>query len=473
MSASTEPKFRWGATGTGWEELTPEVRQLVLASGARSWPDVQAGIQSFNEQWRPIRPPIMTAAMFAALHEVADRVLDLILQACQRRAGTVGELRRAIGVAEGEIALLDETESLTEDLLVAGRPDILLSGGVPKFVEFNIDSALGGAMDSDLIAARFAELYLADGITERVGLHAPPSSVDGRFEAIASWLGPVAERRIAMVMDLQASHANLVTAQQFLDLMAPVTARGVLAGLELVPYWLQWLELDDQRRLLAGGEPVAAVFRLFIPDKAPDCAGLRALESAIEAGTVRTFTSSATWLLTNKVVLAWLWQDLEQLRPTDRDLVRAHVPHTALLATDLMQNALARQQELVLKPGGGSAGTDVLLGRDASPEQWRQSLDRALERGGFLLQEYVESDLLSMDFVDIRTGALTREPVPWCFGPYQFGRVQCGGLVRMGFPGGGAVMNIDRGALLSGLAILPGDPAGRPGRVIGTADPGG
>jgi hypothetical protein len=60
-----------------------------------------------------------------------------------------------------------------------------------------------------------------------------------------------------------------------------------------------------------------------------------------------------------------------------------------------------------------------------------------------------------MDFVDIRTGALASEPVPWCFGPYQFGRVQCGGLVRMGFPGGGAVMNIDRGALLSGLAILP------------------
>ena len=109
----------------------------------------------------------------------------------------------------------------------------------------------------------------------------------------------------------------------------------------------------------------------------------------------------------------------------------------------------------MLKPGGGSAGVDVLLCGDASGEQWWAAVHRAVERGGCLLQDYVRSDLLSLDFVDLQTGAVVHQPVPWCFGPYQYGRVQCGGLVRLGFPGGGAVMNIDRGALLSGLAILP------------------
>lgn len=449
------PAYRWGSQGTGWDELAPEVRELVLATGARSWPQVQAGIQSFNEHWRPIRPPVMTEAMFKALHQVADRVLELILQACCRRARTAGGLRRAMGISEGEIALLDDAEPLTEQLLVAGRPDILLSGGVPKFVEFNIDSALGGALDSDLIAARFAALYQADGITDRVGLHAPPSSVDGRFQAIAQWLGPTADRSLAMVMDLAAPHSGLVDPQQFLDTMAPVSARGALAGLELLPYWLQWLRIDDQRRLLAGNTPVGAVFRMFIPDKAPDCEGLRALAAAVSAGTVRMFTSSASWLLTNKLVLAWLWQDLPELAADDQSLVRAHVPRTALLEAGSIEKAVARQSELVLKPGGGSAGVDVVLGRDVSPQQWRQALQRAGERGGFLLQDYVESDLLPMDFVNLETGELVSQAVPWCFGPYQFGRVQCGGLVRLGFPGGGAVMNIDRGALLSGLAVLP------------------
>lgn len=454
MSAPAS-RYRWGSPRTGWDELTPELQQLLLASGARGWPQVQAGVQSFNEHWRPIRPPIMTAAMFSALHQVADRVLELILQACQRRAATAGQLRRVMGVAEDEIALLDEAEPLSEQLLAAGRPDILLCGGVPKFVEFNIDSALGGALDSDLIADRFAALYAADDITELTGLHPPASSVDGRFNAIAGWLGETAGRRIAMVMDLAAPHAGLVDPQGFLDKMAPVSARAAVAGLDLVPCWLQWLKLDEHGRLLAGGEPVDAVFRLFIADKAPACPGLDALQTAMLAATVRTFTSSASWLLSNKLVLAWLWQDLEQLSEQDRELVRAHVPRTSLLDAASIEDAVARQNCLVLKPGGGSAGVDVLLGRDAEPAPWRQALERAVERGGFVLQEYVESDLLSMDFVNLQTGALTSQPVPWCFGPYQFGRVQCGGLVRMGFPGGGMVMNIDRGALLSGLAILP------------------
>ena len=456
MSASTTPPFRWGSPGTGWETLSKEVRELIVASGIRNWPAIQSGVQSFNERWRPVRPPIMTEAMFGALHQVTSRVQELILQACQRRAATVGELRRALGVAEGEIALLDEAETLGEDLLVAGRPDILLCGGVPKFVEFNIDSALGGALDSDMIAERFAELYLADGITDRIGVHAPPSSIEGRFEAIGAWLGPVRDARLAMVMDLAAPRSGLSDPQAFLDKFAPFAAHGAaVAGLALVPYWLQWLRLDEHQRLLAGDEPTPAVFRLFIPDKAPDCAGLRALETALLAGTVRMFTSSATWLLTNKLVLAWLWQDLPELSEADQALVRAHIPRTALLDAGLIEDAVARQQELVLKPGGGSAGVDVLLGRDASQQQWRQAVERAVDRGGFLLQDYVESDLLSMDFVDMETGEVVHERVPWCFGPYQFGRAQCGGLVRMGFPGGGAVMNIDRGALLSGVAILP------------------
>ncbi len=455
MTSSIEPPLQWGSPDTGWQSLPPEVRELILASGERGWSTVQAGVQSWNEQWRAIRPPIMTAELFAAFHEVADRVLGLILQACQRRASTVGELRRALGVPDGEIALLNEAEPLTEELLVAGRPDILLSGGVPKFVEFNIDSALGGAMDCDMLAARFARLYVADGITDLVGLHAPPSAVDRRFEAIASWLGPGPDRRIAMVMDLAASHAGLIDPRQFLGKMAPITERAAVAGLELVPYWLQWLEIDDQQRLLADGRPVGSVFRLFISDKVPDCAGLQALQVALRSGTTRMFTSSATWLLSNKLVLAWLWQDLAELSEPDRATVRAHVPRTARLKAELLADAVARQQELVLKPGGGSAGVDVLLGRDATPDAWLQALDRAVQRGGFLLQEYVESDLISMDFVNLQSGAIVHQRVPWCFGPYLFDRVQSGGLVRLGFPGGGAVMNIDRGALLSGLAILP------------------
>jgi hypothetical protein len=49
---------------------------------------------------------------------------------------------------------------------------------------------------------------------------------------------------------------------------------------------------------------------------------------------------------------------------------------------------------------------------------------------------------------------VVHEAVPACFGPYLYGHQQCGSLVRMGFPGGGAVMNVHRGALMDGFALV-------------------
>ena len=108
----------------------------------------------------------------------------------------------------------------------------------------------------------------------------------------------------------------------------------------------------------------------------------------------------------------------------------------------------------MLKPGDGSSGRDVLLGRDTGGEQWSQALDRAVADGSFLLQEFVSCDPLPMDFVNITTGEVVSQGVPCCFGPYLLGGEQCGSYLRMGFPGGGSVMNVGLGALVNGLAIL-------------------
>jgi hypothetical protein len=456
MSRSAAPCYRWGSPGTGWETLPDQVREQILACGIRNWGRVHENVPSYNKTWRPLRPVILTSAMFGALHEVSVRIAELILQACQRRAGTAGELRRALGVPAGRIRLLDEAEPLTEDLLVSARPDVLFSGGVPKFVEFNIDGALGGAFDSDNLAANFDAQYRDEGITELTGLRPPPSAVDGRFKAVAGWLGAAEDRRVAMVMDWSVGHAGPPDLRDFLEFLQPVSARAALAGFELIPYWLHWLEADDRQRLLVDGTPVSNVLRMFVPDTVPPGTGVDALEGLVRAGTVRCFTSATTWLLTNKVTLAWLWQDLPELSPTDRELVRAHIPATSLLAAEVVADAHARRAELVLKPGDGSSGRDVLLGRDTGAEQWRQALERAVADGGFLVQEFIACDPLPMDFVDITNGDVVHEGVPCCFGPYLFDGEQCGSYLRMGYPGGGSVMNVALGALVNGLAILDG-----------------
>jgi hypothetical protein len=456
MSTSTTSRYRWGSPGTGWETLSDQAREQILACGVRNWERVHENVPSYNDIWRPLRPVIMTSTMFAALHEVSVRIAELILQACQRRAGTAGELRQALGVPAGRIRLLDEDEPLTEELLVSGRPDVLFSGGVPKFVEFNIDGALGGAFDSDNLAANFDAQYRAEGIAETVGLYPPPSAVGGRLATVAAWLPTAEDRRIAMVMDWSVGHAGPADPRDFLDFLRPVTARAADAGLELIPYWVHWLEADDRQRLLVDGKPVSNVLRMFVPDTVPPVSGVDALEGVVRAGNVRCFTSATTWLLTNKRILAWLWQDLPELPDADAELVRAHVPETTLLTADKVAAAVARRPELVLKPGDGSSGRDVLLGRDTGAEQWLQSLERAVADGSFLVQELIDCDPLPMDFVNITTGDVVSQGVPCCFGPYLFGGRQCGGFLRMGYPGGGSVMNVGLGALVNGLATLDG-----------------
>jgi len=450
-----------------WDTLPEQVRRLMLAAstghraGAAGWATVHEGIASHNRRWRALRPPLLSAAGLRELHDLSDRLMTLILEACRRRARTAGELRERLGVAPGHLVLLDEDAPLTEELLAAARPDILVSGGVPRFVEFNIDGALGGAMDSDAVAARYAALYQAHGITDLLPLRAAPSAVDGRFAAIRAAVDPAPGSasgpaiRVAMLMDLDSGYPGMEDPERFLNAFAPVTAAATKAGLDLVPWPVGRLRLDADRRLLADGGPVDAAFRLFGLDKVPATAGLGALETAVQAGTVTVFTPAASWLLSNKLALAWLWQDADSLPAADRDLVHRHVPRTVACTAEELDRALAGRHDLVLKPAGGSGGAGVLLGRETTAPSWRAGLDHAVQTGGYLLQEYVTSDGLPMPFVDLDDGSIVEASVPYCLGPYLFGRRQCGGEVRFGFPGGGAVLNLDRGALVSGLLLTP------------------
>ncbi|MFL6164365.1 MAG: hypothetical protein ACJ74U_19360 [Jatrophihabitantaceae bacterium] len=457
MSASTRTQLtgaEWGSPDTGWYSLSEHARQRIVECGIEHWRELHQGVTGYNKQWRPLRPVILTGQQLAELHRISDRIGELVLRCCRRRAGTAGELRRALGVPEGRIHLLDGAEPLTDDLLVSARPDILICGGVPKFVEFNIDGALGGAFDTDTMTANADSVYRAAGIADEAGLYPPPSAVDGRNRALADWLGPAADRRVAMIMDWNVHPAGPTDPADFLRFLEPVAERASHFGVELIPYWLHWLQADGQQRLLVAGEPVSQMFRLFVPDTPPPSSGLAALESVVQAGNLRCFTPSASWLVSNKLTLAWLWADLAEFAEDDRALIRAHIPRTRQLSAELADDAIAEQPGLVLKPCDGSAGRGVLMGRDEPPEVWRAGVEAAVRSGDFLVQELVVSDLLTMQFVEMATGRVVEQGVPACFGPYLFGHRQCGSLVRMGFPGSGAVMNVTHGVLMDGFSLV-------------------
>ncbi|SCE96263.1 hypothetical protein [Micromonospora mirobrigensis] len=448
-----DPDYSWPPLGQAWEQLPEATRTGMVAAGAAAWEQVFHGRATYNKQWRLARPPVFTADAFRELNGVCDRIAQLILEACRRRAGTAGELRRLLDVPQGETKLLDEDEPLHEGLLAAYRPDVLFSGGVPCIVEYNIDSSLGGGFDADTVIQRYGQLYADRGLLDDA--HPAPSLLDQRFVAIRETLDLPDGARVALLMDFDADYPGLDDPETFVRILSPLADRARHFGIDLVIGPVSAATLDDRRRLVVDGAPVDALFRLFVPNRVTPSAGLDAVAGALAAGTLPMFVSAAAWLLGNKVNFAWLWADLDQLAEADRTLVRRYVPHTVVLTADQLDRALAEQHDLVAKPAGGSAGHGVLIGRELSPVAWEDGVRAAIEAGGNILQRYHHADRVPMDFVQIETGETVTAEVPYSLAPYLFGRTGSGALARVGYPGCDEVLNLARGVLLTGILLTP------------------
>ncbi|MFD6664410.1 hypothetical protein ACFWDK_18840 [Micromonospora chalcea] len=446
-----DPNYTWPPLGQAWTDLPESTRAAMVTTGAAAWEKIFHGRATYNKQWRLARPPVFTADAFGELNDVCDRIAQLILEACRRRARTAGELQRLLDVPEGETRLLDPDEELHEGLLAAYRPDVLFSGGVPCIVEYNIDSSLGGGFDADTVIQRYAELYRAHGLLD--GARPAPSLLDQRFAAIRDTLGLADGARVALLMDFEADYPGLDDPETFIRILSPLIDQARPFGIDLVIAPVATAGLDEQSRLVVGGAPVDALFRLFVPNRVTPSAGLDAVAAALAAGTLPMFVSSAAWLLSNKLNYAWLWDDLDLLPEADRTLIRRYVPHTVALTADQLDRALAEQADLVAKPAGGSAGHGVLIGREMTAVAWADGVRAAIAEGGNILQRYHEADRVAMDFVQIETGETVTADVPYSLAPYLFGRTGSGALARVGYPGCDEVLNLARGVLLTGILL--------------------
>lgn len=438
-----------------WHQLPEATRTALVARGTASWREVYDGVATHNKEWRPLRPPIMSVGTYELLTEISATVSRLILEACLRRATTAGELRRALGMSVGYIDLLDEELPLTDDLLGGVRADILLSDGTPYVVEANIDSALGGAHDSDGVAGRFLSAYDEDPVLAEIGLTAPASAVDARYEAVRSALELTGDDRLAMVFTTGGTYPGSQDGLAMIKLLEPFSERGRELGLDMRVYPLEWLTLDDAGRLCVDDGPIDAVLRMFVPQGMKPSSGLDALGIAVRTRTVRMFTATASWLLASKAILAWLWEDLALLAPADAEIVLGHVPHTEILTGSLRDQVLAGRTSLVLKPYGSYGGVGVVVGPEVSEETWADAVDEALREGGYIVQAHVEVDRLTMQFVNLETDETREADVPFCVAPYLFGGTPAGAYLRFTVPDAGPVVNVGQGALTSGLLLVP------------------
>ncbi|MEU4391302.1 hypothetical protein [Kribbella sp. NPDC023855] len=437
-----------------WGNLSAEVRAAVLAAGDAGWREVFDEIATYNETWRPLRPVLMDKHWLDDLYALSDRMLQLLLDCCRRRAGTAGELRKLLGIPDGRVEFLDDAEPLGDHLVMSGRPDILLTDGVPKFVEFNVGSDVGSVWDSEKVSARFLDLFRTSGVDRLLPVETPASAVDGRYAAIRAALGLAEGARLTMVFRTDGEYPESHDPEKLVELLQPFVERGRAHGYDMDVQPVDWLSLNENNELMGRDRRIEAILRLFVCSEMPPTVGLHAIKDAVQAGTARLFTSAASWLISNKLVFAWLWEDASLLPSADAELVRTHLPRTRLLTPELVSSVLAEQELLVLKPADEFGGSGVVVGREASPEVWQALVERGASEGLHLVQDYSRPDRMVMDFVHLDSGAHDTAEVPFSIGPYTFGRRGSGCYVRIGSQGEGEVLNLKRNVHVTGSLLL-------------------
>lgn len=76
------------------------------------------------------------------------------------------------------------------------------------------------------------------------------------------------------------------------------------------------------------------------------------------------------------------------LNTEERDFIKKHIPGTYILEKKIIPEAIENKDKYLIKPKDYYAGKGVVCGLDRSDENWKIELHEAIEKGGFLLQEF-------------------------------------------------------------------------------------
>ena len=126
----------------------------------------------------------------------------------------------------------------------------------------------------------------------------------------------------------------------------------------------------------------------------------------------------------------------EDFDEPERGIIRDHVPWSRLVAegkTSYRGEAIpfpgfliAARERLVLKPGAGYGGMDIHVGRFTPEDECERSVREAVARGGWLVQERVESHPYIFD-----DGRRDVRPQNVVWGLFCCGSSYGGGYLRM------------------------------------------
>jgi hypothetical protein len=411
----------------------------VATSGVRTRPSVGRIVETLRDELRGVpadtspialEPFVLPPPLYEELFCSARRLLAL----CHRAVLACGDDRdarvAALGATDEDYPpelFLDDHRLEDELAACMARPDVVVTTGGPRFVEFNVGGAIGGVVQTHFLLRALTRAY--------GGASAPFRSYDP-FPVRARLVARIAhERRLARTFLLVGS---------LRDFDASVTSRY----LDAEPAYLRrqgfdaaYAEPEDVPAAIGSGPARYELglrhfnlleWREHGIDYSP-------VADALTAGCLLLAPQTATFLA-NKKILAWLSEGRPWMSRGDRRYVAHYVPWTRIVAdttvesdgrrTDLLDLLVRERERFVLKPAIGVRGVGVLIGRDEPDASWALAVEAAAREGSTVAQAYVEPMRLPLRIADADAGTAVVEKVQPVFAPFIFGGEAAGCLAR-------------------------------------------
>ncbi|HEX4339742.1 MAG TPA: hypothetical protein VH062_27730 [Polyangiaceae bacterium] len=397
-----------------------------------------------------LSPFVISNAEYAQVAVAAEHVVSALGRVAERALHD-SALADALGLSpeERELAAIDPGYP---ELLTVGRLDALMHENGFAFIELNADSP-GGIVDQMLVERTLFELPHLTSLRDRDDLRTPRPH-DGVLDALlrayrASGRG--GNPTIALVdFETTGTLAEI-------KVLAELFCREGYPSFFADPKELRY----DGRRLSARGREIDLVYRRVLVNELLAEHGMEhPLLLAYRDGAVCVANSFRTKAVNKKAAFAVLCDPAygELFTEDERRAIADHVPWTRQLSpgavdfhgesVELRELVTREQQRFVLKPNDEYGGVGVVLGWEATEEQWRRAL-LAAEDELVVVQERLRPRTTRMPVFD--GDAIGWEDVYFDLCPFVFGGRMEGGIVRLSSTG---ITNVSAGANVSTLLIV-------------------
>jgi glutathionylspermidine synthase len=351
----------------------------ITASGIVTDPWV-FGEPRFREE-----PVVVSASEAAAMYRVAESVAEVYDELCLMVCDEPSFLDSFFGLSAYQKAMWLASQPQWH---VIARADVFVTDEGLQIAELNCDTPTGEA-----------EAIILGPLAARSGTTDPNQRLAARFAEIvevfaAAVAGTKGPRRAGIIYPTELP--------EDLSLVRLYKKTFEERGFEIVlgsPYNLS----HDERGLVLFDEPISLVLRHYktdwwgerqsawddeeLLDPQPLEEPLEAVLAAMLEGSCAVVNPFGAVVPQNKRAMAFMWEQIHRFSRRAQETIRAHVPVTRRLEAFHVEQLVAQKDDWVLKSDYGAEGDEVVIGRLAPPEEWKESLAHA-RRGRWIVQRY-------------------------------------------------------------------------------------